>query len=250
VADRIVAIIQARMTSTRLPEKVLKPLAGVPLIGHTVARVSRIAGVDRVVVALAEGPAHDAVCDVLRGFDVAIVRGSEGDVLARTAAAARAAAADVIMRITSDCPVVDPAVSASVLAAFRAVRSTGIRYARTAIEDGFPLGFDTEVLSAAALYEADAAAADPYEREHVTPYIWRRPDLYPALLLSSKPDCRAWRLVVDTEEDYRLMGSIFDALYKTNPNFGFEDLKLLFAARPELLAVNAHVPGPSYVGLA
>jgi spore coat polysaccharide biosynthesis protein SpsF len=245
----VVAVVQTRMTSSRLAGKVLKPLAGAPLIRRTLERVLRIEGIDRVVVALATGAAHDAVIPAFEGLPVTVVRGSENDVLARTAGAARAANAKTVMRITSDCPLIDPAVSASVIAAYAAGRGAGIRYARTAFKTGFPHGFDTEVFEAKALYEAEATAGDPYEREHVTPYIWRRPETYPAVVLDARPDRRHWRLVVDTEDDYRLVSAIYDELYSHNANFGLPELCELFDAHPDLLRINAHVGPQSYVGL-
>lgn len=245
----VVAVVQTRVTSSRLPGKVLKPLAGAPLIRRVIERVLRIEGVDAVVVALAEGAAHDAVIPALEGLNVKVVRGSETDVLARTAAAARAVKAATVMRITSDCPLIDPQASARVLAAYVAGRPSGIRYARTAFDSGYPHGFDTEVFDADALYEAEAKASDPYEREHATPYIWRRPKQFPATLIDAQPNRRDWRLVVDTPDDYRLIAAIYDALYPRNPNFGLADIVALFKARPELLAINANVAPPSYVGL-
>jgi spore coat polysaccharide biosynthesis protein SpsF len=246
----VVAIVQARMTSSRLPGKIMLPLAGVPLIRRTVERVARIPGVELAVVALADGSAHDPVAAVLDGLDVMVVRGSEQDVLARTAAALRASGAATVVRITSDCPLVDPGVSASILQAYFAASTVGIRYARTAFDEGFPLGFDTEVFPATLLYEAEAQAGDPYEREHVTPYIWRRPDKFPSIILTARPDRRHWRLVVDTQEDYLFVSAIYDALYSQNPSFGLPDLCALFDAQPELLQINAHVAQRPYVGLA
>lgn len=245
----VVAVVQTRMTSSRLPGKVLKPLAGAPLIRRVLERVLRIDGVDRVVVALAEGAAHDAVIPALEGLGVMVVRGSEDDVLARTAAAARAGGAATVMRITSDCPLIDPDVCARVLAAYVSGQPAGIRYARTAFDSGYPHGFDTEVFDADALYEAEEKADDPYEREHATPYIWRRPERFPMTIVDAQPNCRDWRLVVDTPEDYRLMSEIYDALYPRNPNFGLADIAALFAARPEMLSINAHVGPQTYVGL-
>jgi spore coat polysaccharide biosynthesis protein SpsF len=236
------------MTSTRLPGKVLKPLAGRPLIRRMLERVLRIAGVDRVVVALASGAAHDPVLEAIEELDVMVVRGSEHDVLARTAAASLAAEAATVMRITSDCAMTDPHVSASVLAAYFAMRPAGIRYARTAFHTGFPHGFDTEIFEAEALYEAASEASDPYEREHVTPFLWRRPERYPLAILDARPDRRHWRLVVDTEEDYRLASAVYDALFPEKPEFGFKDLQALFEARPGLLDINAHIPMHAYVG--
>jgi spore coat polysaccharide biosynthesis protein SpsF len=238
----VVAVIQVRMTSSRLPGKVLKPLAGAPLIRRMIERVLRIDGIDGVAVALAEGAANDPVIDALAGMNVAIVRGSETDVLSRSAAAARATKAATVMRITSDCPLLDPAVSAAILAAYKAGRKAGLRYARTSAESGFPHGFDTEVFEAAALYEAEAKAVDPYEREHVTPYIWRRPQTFPAMIVDAKPDRRHWRITVDTEDDYRLAAAIYEALYPRNPAFGYSNLCALFEARPELLSLNTPSP--------
>jgi spore coat polysaccharide biosynthesis protein SpsF len=241
----VVAIVQTRMTSSRLPGKVLKPLAGAPLIRRMIERMLRIAGVDRVAVALAEGAAHDPVAGALDGLDVTIVRGSEHDVLARHAAAARATDAATVMRITSDCPLLDPEVSATVLNAYTDARASGVRYARTSARSGYPHGFDTEVFDAHALYEAEVQASDPYEREHATPYIWRRPELYPAAILDAKPDRRHWRITVDTEADYRLVSAIYDALYPGNPNFGYRDIVALFEARPNLRAAAETAPPAS-----
>ncbi len=245
----VIAVVQARMTSTRLPGKVIRPLAGAPLIRRMVERVGRIDGVDHVVIALAEGTQHDAVIAALDGLDVAVERGPEADVLARTAKAARKHAAGTVMRITSDCPLIDPSVSAGVLAAYSATYGSGIRYARTAFEFGFPMGFDTEVISATALFEAETRSADPYEREHVTPYIWRRPQVYPAVLVDARPNRRHWRLVVDTEDDYRLASAVYEALYPQKPDFGDADLCRLFETRSDLLAINAHIVPHRYHGL-
>jgi spore coat polysaccharide biosynthesis protein SpsF len=232
----VVAIVQARMTSSRLPGKVMKPLAGAPLIRRMIERVLRIEGLDRVVVALAEGAAHDPVIGALDGMDVAIVRGSEDDVLSRYAVAARAAGAATVMRVTSDCPLLDPEVSASVLDSYLAGRGRGLRYGRTSSERGYPLGFDTEVFDVEALFEAETNAIDPFDREHATPYIWKRPNEYPAIIIDPDTDRRHWRLTVDTAQDYQLATAIYDALYPHRPNFGYSDIVALFDARPDLLA--------------
>lgn len=233
---RTVAVIQARMTSTRLPGKVLKPLAGAPLLTRFLERVRRIAGLDAICVALPEGDAQAPLADLVAGMgDISVVRGPEDDVLRRFAIAAEATDAAAIVRITSDCPLFDPAVSGAVIAAFHAA---GAPYARTAPGTGFPHGFDTEVFTAGALAAADREADDPYEREHVTPFLLRRPDRFPALHLDRKPDLRSWRLTVDTEADYALASAVYDALYDTDPAFGLAAMAALFAARPNLLDIN------------
>jgi spore coat polysaccharide biosynthesis protein SpsF len=232
----VVAIVQARMTSTRLPGKVMMPLAGAPLIRRMIERVLRIEGLDRVVIALAQGEKHDPVIGALDGMDVSIERGSEDDVLSRYADAARASGAATVMRVTSDCPLLDPEISGKVLTKYLSERSRGLQYARTAPMSGFPLGFDTEVFSAKALFEAEAEALDGYEREHVTPYIQKHLKVGPANYLDDAIDNRRWRLTVDTEADYRLACAIYNALYRDKPHFGYADIVSLFQARPDLLA--------------
>ena len=239
-----VAIVQTRMTSSRLPGKVMRPLAGAPLIRRMIERVQRIAGLDRVVVALAEGAAHDPVIAALDGLDVTIVRGSEDDVLARYAVAARETDATTVMRVTSDCPLLDPEVSSTVLRAYIDARPSGIRYARTSANSGYPHGFDTEVFDVAALFEAEANASGRFDREHVTPYIRNRPETFPAVIIDSKPDRRDWRITVDTEADYRLTCAIYDALYPRNPHFGYADIVALFEARPDLRALAEQTSAP------
>ncbi len=249
-AGLVAAVVQARMTSSRLPGKILLPLAGKPLLYRMLERVKRIAGVDKVVLALAEGAAHDAAVEAISELEVLVVRGSEQDVLSRTARAARETRAVTVMRITSDCPLVDPGVSASILQAYADGVGDGLRYARTAFDRGFPLGFDTEVFASELLYEADAKSNDHYEREHATPYIWRRPERFPQMTITGSPDHRDWRLVVDTADDYRLVSAVYDALYPTNPQFGYRELGELFESQPDLLRINAHVEQRPYVGLA
>ncbi len=214
----------------------MKPLAGAPLIRRMVERVLRIKGLDRVVVALAEGAVHDPVINALHGMDVMIVRGSEDDVLSRYAVAARASDAATVMRLTSDCPLLDPQVSAIVLAAYMDARPGGVRYARTSAESGYPHGFDTEVFDVVALYDAETNATDRFDREHVTPYIRTQADRFPAVTIETKPDRRHWRLTVDTEHDYRLVSAIYDVLFPRHPEFDYGDIISLFKDRPDLIA--------------
>ncbi len=237
----VAAIVQARMTSTRLPGKVLLPLRDEPMLARVLERVARVSGVDRVSVAVPEGAEHNPVAGLAKKLgSVAVMRGSEQDVLDRTLRAAEACDAEIVMRVTSDCPMIDPAVSAAVLAAFRAC---GADYARTAFTSGYPHGFDTEVFSIASLRAAHAEAIDAYEREHVTPFIWRRPERFDAVYLDARPDRRSWRLTVDSQEDYRLACDIYEALHADNPQFGYADIVSLFAARSELKAVACRAVG-------
>ena len=246
-AGPTVAIVQARMTSTRLPGKPLARLAGKPMLVQVLNRLKHVDGVDEFVVAIPEGSEHDSIVDCVGSIeDVAIVRGSDEDVLERTADAVRATGAAVVLRVTSDCPMVDPGVSAAVLAAYRSSR---VAYARLAFNRGFPLGFDTEVFSAKDLLVAELEATDSYEREHVTPFIWRRPDRFPAIYLDNYPDRRHFRLVVDAPPDLKFAQAVYDELYPKNPAFDFASLIALFERRPDLLEINRDVRQTPYLGV-
>ena len=245
MSDTVVAIIQARMTSSRLPGKILLPLAGAPLLQRMLERVARIKKLDAICLAIPKGAAHDPILDVAVPGTL-LFRGDETDVLDRTYNAAKQAGADVIMRVTSDCPLIDPIVSNEILTTFQ---NSPVVYARTAFTSGFPHGFDTEVFTMDALSAAHAEATADDEREHVTPFIWRQPDRFPALEVDYHPDFRHWRLTVDTPEDYELAKQIFDKLFPQNPNFGFKELRALFAAQPELLDINENNEQPQLAGI-
>jgi len=242
-----VVVIQARTSSTRLPQKVLRPVAGRRVIEHVLSRAVAIPGVDGVVVAVPDGPSDSELVDIIESSGMAdVARGSEEDVLDRTYKAALAVGAAVVVRVTSDCPMFDPAISGAVLSTFRSLK---LPYARTTISTGFPRGFDTEVVAVEALGIAAREASDPYEREHVTPYIWRNPERFPAAHLGCVPDRAGWRLTVDTPEDLQLAAEIFTELGTGPPYFGVVELAALFERRPDLLEINRDVPPTPYVGV-
>lgn len=237
-----VAVIQARATSTRLPGKVCLPLGGRALLDQVIVRVARTPGVDQVCVAVPEGQAQQPVVELATGHDVRIVRGPEDDVLERTAIAAEACGATRVLRVTSDCPLYDPAVGAAVL---HLQRELGVPFASTALASGYPIGLDAEVIGADALASARREATDPYEREHVTPWLWRRPERFRAAYLDRLPDRRAWRLAVDTAEDLRVVSALYDALGERGV-FGFADVEAWIEKHPELLEWNDHVEQTPY----
>lgn len=246
MTETAVAVIQARMTSTRLPGKVLLPLAGRPVLWHVVERARRIPGLDGICVAIPEGDAHQPLAELAESMDgVVVVRGPEDDVLERYVRAAEVSGADIVVRITSDCPVLDPGIAGAVLAASRA---TGC-YARTAFETGVPLGLDVEAAPAGMLAECAASDPDDYEREHVTPFIWRRPDRFPAILIDRSPDRRSWRLTLDEQADYELMQVLFDLLGHDEPFFDLPRIERAISERPEILEINAGVADTGYIGL-
>lgn len=241
-----VAIIQARMTSTRLPGKVLLPLGKGSIIDAVITRVEAATGIDHVCVAIPEGAVHAPIAEAIAGRPrVSVVRGPEHDVLQRYLLAAERTAASVIVRVTSDCPLIDPAVIAAVTAARREAR---VPYASTALETGYPTGYDVEAITREALEAAGQEAADPYEREHVTPFIWRRPERFAALYVDRRPDLRSLRLVVDTAEDYEFARKAWAQL-GSDPLFGLDDILNLYDRDPGLFAINQNVQQKPYVGL-
>jgi len=233
---RTLAFVQARMGSTRLPGKVLADIDGEPMLARVVERAAAIPGVNVVVVCTTELEQDDALVELARARSWLMFRGSEDDVLDRFAGAARAHQADVIVRITSDCPLLDPEVSGRVLAAFCAGQPR-VHYASNTMHRTFPRGLDTEVVRRDALDAADAEDRDPALREHVTPYI-RRSGRFVLQDVVDTEDHSNLRWTVDTPEDLRLVREVYHCL---GGAAGYPEVLALFARRPELASWNAHV---------
>jgi len=178
---KIVAIVQARMGSTRLPGKVLLDLCGTSVLGWVASRVRLCRLIDEVVIATTTSPADEAIVEEAQRLAVAIFRGDEQDVLDRYYRAARMGNADVIVRITADCPLIDPDLTGETIEQFLAERPD---YASNALERTYPRGLDTEVMSRQALERAWREAREPYQRAHVTPYIYQNPGQF--RILSAK----------------------------------------------------------------
>jgi spore coat polysaccharide biosynthesis protein SpsF len=229
----ILAILQARTTSSRLPGKVLKPLAGAPMILRQIERVRRARRIDRLVVATSDEASDDALAATLAGARVAVHRGPLDDVLARFIGALDAfGPADHVVRLTADCPLADPEVIDAVIAR---VAGTGADYgSNTPPQRTYPRGLDVEAMTAGALRTAAARAASPEEREHVTWGLHRRPELYGQVFVSQAADEGDVRWTVDWPHDYAFVAAVYDALYAANPAFSSDDVRRLVGARPEL----------------
>ncbi len=240
---KTVAIIQARMGSTRLPGKVLKQLCGKSVLDHVVARVRAASGVDEIIVATTDSPADDILAAASSQLGVTVFRGSEADVLSRYRFAAVKAGADVVIRVTSDCPLLDSSVLAGMLDRFTALRRNGekVDYLSNTIARTFPRGLDAEIFTIDALERAHKEARRNYEREHVTPFIYDNPDIFGLRNFQCDTDYAAYRWTLDTIEDWRLITAIYDALFPMNNCFGMNDVLLLLQRRPELLTLNAHI---------
>lgn len=238
---RVVALIQARMSSTRLPGKVLMPVLEKPLLAYTLDRMGLAREVDAVAVATSVNPADDAIAAYCKTRGTACWRGSEEDVLDRFAMATRSEKADAVVRVTADCPLIDPAVVDRVV---RFYKEAGGRYVYVSnvLERTYPRGLDCEVFSAQALEQAAREASMDTEREHVTPFFYKNPKRFAiANVANIGKSVSSERWTVDTAEDFELIRRILEALAPSNPRFGFADVLALLDRRPEWRALNAHV---------
>ncbi len=218
------------MASSRLPGKVLAEISGRPVIDHVLRRAARIDGVHQVVLAVPDSPGDDVLERVGKAAGFAVFRGDATDVLNRYHDAAAGHGADAVVRITADCPLLDPAVSALVVRRFAA---GDVDYVSNVNPPTYPDGYDTEVFSTNALNIAWTEAIDPYEREHVTPFIRRRPDRFRLANVADPADRSSWRLTVDTEADLAALRSIWARM--PDEQFGFADVIALEARQPHLV---------------
>jgi spore coat polysaccharide biosynthesis protein SpsF len=232
----ILAILQARSTSSRLPGKALLPLAGEPMILRQIERVRRSKRIDRLVVATSDEASDDELAAVLEGAGVAVFRGPLEDVLTRFVGALEAfGPADYVVRLTGDCPLADPALIDAVI---DKVVAEGADYGSdTPPRRTFPKGLDVEVMTSQALRAAAGRAESPEEREHVTWALHRRPDLYRQTFLSQGADEGDVRWTVDFPHDYDFVRAVYDVLYPRNPAFGSDDVRRLVRLRPDLARI-------------
>lgn len=230
------AIIQARMSSTRLPGKTLLPLAARPLIQHVVDRISACETIDQVVLATTDSPADDPLVEWATAAGVVCFRGSEEDVLGRYFAAAQACGATIVARVTADDPFKDPQVTDMVV---RHLLEHGLDFAYNNKPPTFPEGLDAEVFTFAALESAARDATDPFEREHVTQYFYRHPELFRQENVPCERQLSHLRWTLDTEADYRMAQAVYDRLYDGHRIFLMDDVLALLAAHPEISVINA-----------
>jgi spore coat polysaccharide biosynthesis protein SpsF len=229
----ILAILQARMSSSRLPGKVLMPLAGAPMIVRQIERVARARRIDRLVIATSDDVSDDPLARAAAREGVAVFRGSLADVQGRFLGALDAhGPADHVVRLTGDCPLADPEV---IDATIDHVLAAGVDYgSNTPPHRSFPKGLDVEVMTAAALRSAAARATTPEEHEHVTWLLHRRPDLYRQTFHSQGPDEGDVRWTVDFPHDYAFVAAVYDALFPVNPAFTSNDVRAFVRSRPDL----------------
>lgn len=240
--DRVVAVVQARMGSKRLPGKVLADLCGKPVLAWVVDRARRARRVDDVLVATTTDPDDDAVEEFCARRGDRCFRGHPTDVLGRIVRAARGSRAEVVVRITGDCPWIDPELIDEAVHAFlTADPPVALVLNRLPWDRTYPIGTDVEVCSLASLQTADAEAEHAHQREHVMPFLYENPDRFPYLHLRSGGDYGALRWTVDEAADLEVLRAVCSR-FPGRDNFTWLEVLELFERQPELAAGNASVP--------
>lgn len=234
---KVVLLIQARMGSTRLPGKVLKYLRGKTVLARVVERSRCIQNVDQLVVVTTTNPVDQVIVQQCTQLGVSVFQGSEDDVVDRYYQAAIRYEADAIVRITCDCPLIDPAVSSQVVDLFVHQNPD---YASNIEPRCFPQGLDTEVFTFKALRTTWEYARQDYERAHVTPYIRERPDQFRKLGLPSDQDFSHLRWTLDTPEDLRFIQAIYERI-EDPTEFSWLDVLALMDRQPQLYDINRHI---------
>jgi spore coat polysaccharide biosynthesis protein SpsF len=235
--DRIVAIVQARMGSTRLPGKVLMELGGSTVLSRVLARLRRSRWIDQIVVATTSSGLDHVIDLECQRIGVCCFRGSEDDVLDRFYQTAQNYHAEAVVRITADCPLTDPGLVDDVIQVFQNQHAD---YANNTVLRTYPRGLDVEVFTYAALSQAWQEASKRYEREHVTPYFYEHPTLFRMTSASGQTDYSRYRWTLDTLEDLRLIRAIY-ARFRNEDDFSWLDVIAVLEKEPQLAELNGHV---------
>lgn len=233
----LVAIIQARMGSSRLPGKALKDLGGQTVLGRVVNRVRMAKLPERVVVATSIQPCDDVIVEECERLSVAYFRGNEADVLDRYYGAVQKFDAGAVVRITADCPLIDPELIDETVHAFRIQKAD---YATNALVITYPRGLDVEVFTSTALAAAWRCTIESYQRVHVTPYFYENPNLFNIVSLSAEADYGNYRWTLDTPEDLEMIRRVYTH-FGQRQDFGWREVLRLMESEPELAEINSHV---------
>lgn len=235
----VIAIVQARMGSTRLSGKVLLDLAGKPMLVRDMERIQRAKKIDDVVIATTIKPADDTIISLCRDYGWNFFRGSENDVLDRYYRAAREYHAKIIVRITSDCPLIEPMIVDRIIEKYFALEPS-IDYVSNIFPlRTYPRGLDTEVMSFSTLERCWKEETNPAYREHVTPYIHDHPDRFRISEVNNEQDLSLMRWTVDTPEDFDFVSQVYQ--YLGENTFSWVDILDLLQKHPELLEINKEI---------
>lgn len=236
----VVCIIQARVGSTRLPKKVLREICGKTVLEHDVNRLKKIKNIDKIVIATTTEEKDIEIVSEAERLEINYFRGSENDVLSRYYYAAKEYNADVVVRVTSDCPLLDPDITEAIIQYYIDNMNKYV-YVSNTLDRTYPRGLDTEVFSFDALEKAFKEAILESDREHVTPYIWRNGEMFNKFQYKNDKDYSDLRLTLDTEEDLKLIEEVYNYLYYHKNRFNLSDIINLFNIRPELKLINAEI---------
>jgi len=237
---KIVATIEARMTSSRLPGKVLLPALGKPMLHHLIARLRRVPSLDGIVLATTVNPTDEPLQAFAESESIACYRGSEDDVMGRVIGAAEHGDADVVVEITGDCPIIDPDIVEQAIRTFVANEAA---YVGNAHVRSYPDGMDVQVFRLDTLKQSAEQTRDPLDREHVTLHIRNHPDLFSHLHMVAPPSLH-WLelgLTLDEESDYQLLKRIIEHFGEDRAGFGCGEVISLLRNRPDLVAINRSV---------
>lgn len=235
----VVAIVQARMLSTRLPGKVLLQVNGRPILSYQIERLLQAKKIDQIVVATTTRPEDTPIADFCKKEGVAVFCGSEEDVLDRYLQAAVHFNATTVVRITGDCPLIDPMLVDAVIETYQ---KGSYDYVSNTQIHPYPRGMDTEVFSFNALQIAVAEAKKRSEREHVTLYFYSNPEKFHlGQVKITTPGTKDYRLTVDTEEDFQVIEALIVALYKKQKMFTLEEIVQYLNTHPKIAAINSHI---------
>jgi spore coat polysaccharide biosynthesis protein SpsF len=246
---KTLVVIQARMGSTRLPGKVLRPLAGAPLLERMLERLRAATLPSEIAVATSFDPKDEPIRDLCRRLGVPCISGHPTDLLDRHVQASRTFGADLVAKIPSDCPLIDPEVVDRVIAAFLE-RPEELDYVSNLHPASWPDGNDVEIVPADVLESAWAEAERPFEREHTTPFVWERPERFRLgnVVWETGLDLSmTHRFTIDYPDDYNFVSAVYDALWtRERPVFGLAEILDLLAARPALFALNSRYAGVNW----
>lgn len=237
----IVCIMQARIGSTRLPGKVIKKICGKTVLEHDIDRLKRVKNINKIVIATTSLEKDNVIVEEADRLKVSYYRGSEEDVLSRYYYAAKENNADIVVRVTSDCPLIDSEVTEKIIQ-YYLDNSQKYDYVSNTIDRTYPRGLDTEVFSFKSLQRAFNEAENQSEREHVTPYIWRNTELFKLAQCKNDIDYSSLRWTLDTVEDFELINKIYMSLYSEKMEyFDMKDILCLYKKHPELYEINNNI---------
>lgn len=239
---KVVCLVQARVGSTRLPGKILKEICGKTILHHEIDRLKKCKEIDEIVIATTDKEDDDKIVNEAKKLSVKYFRGSENDVLSRFYYAAKENNADIIVRVTSDCPCIDFEILDKMLIYFKdKYKEKQVDYLSNTIKRTYPRGYDIEIFTFSALEKSYINAEKEYEREHVTPYIYDKTNNFLKLSFENKEDYSEYRVTLDTIEDFIVIKNIFENLYYKNPYFKLNDVVQYLNNNLHIVDINKHI---------